>query len=181
MGIKARESWCQGEAWRRTIDGNRCRQTLSITSPRTRPVCSYDFLIFAQAIATYTSYRVDCGVDGAAFGHYWWGIRDPVHVNSRSAARGDRGAAPIRCSYDVLAGRNESAKTTTYPMWNAVQYSFRERRDDGTQTKDVVRWLRGTHVIRAPAEEGDVWGDARGEGLHRGTGVGLDEGPWGGH
>ena len=35
---------------------------------------------------------------------------------------------------------------------------------DGTQTKGIVRGLRGTHGRRAPAEEGDVWGDARGEG-----------------
>ena len=33
---------------------------------------------------------------------------------------------------------------------------------DGMQTKDIVRGLRGTHGRRVPAEEGDVWGDVRG-------------------
>ena len=44
----------------------------------------------------------------------------------------------------------------------ASQDRFRERWDDRTQTKDIVRGLRGTHGRRAPAEEGDVWGNARG-------------------
>ena len=40
--------------------------------------------------------------------------------------------------------------------------TLRERLGDGTQTKDIIRGLRGTHGRRAFDEEGDVWGDVRG-------------------
>ena len=67
-----------------------------------------------------------------------------------------------RCSSDASAAGSENAKTTCCAMPTRFQYKFRERRDDGTQTKHNVRGLRGTHGRIAPAEEGNVWGDARG-------------------
>ena len=43
------------------------------------------------------------------------------------------------------------------------------RLDDGTQSKDIARGLRVTHGRRAPAKEGNIWGDVRGLGLLQGT------------
>ena len=45
---------------------------------------------------------------------------------------------------------------------NALLRKDSESVETTVRTKDIIRGLRGTHGRRAPADEGDVWGDARG-------------------
>ena len=45
---------------------------------------------------------------------------------------------------------------------NALLRTDSECVETTEQTKDIIRGFRGTHGRREPAEEGDVWGDARG-------------------
>ena len=56
--------------------------------------------------------------------------------------------------------------------WIVATGKFEEQ-----QQQYIVRGLHGTHRRRAPAEEGDVWGAGRGQGLHPETGEGVDEVP----
>ena len=67
-----------------------------------------------------------------------------------------------RCSSDASAGGSENAKTISCPMPTRfsgdIPRAWRRRYAE----KDIVRGLRGTHGRRVPAEEGYVWGDARG-------------------
>ena len=77
----------------------------------------------------------------------------------------------VRC----LGWRKRSVTTTPSPMPTLL--SRRAQRELGQRCAYLVCVFRYTFGTGAPAEEGDVWGAGRGQGLHPETGEGVDEVP----
>ena len=71
-------------------------------------------------------------------------------------------APPMPRQVKTKAQRPHTILSTRFSGQTPRRALRRRYADDSTQTKDIVRGLRGTHGRRAPAEVGEVWGDARG-------------------